>query len=98
MKKAYSVNLQVQFLKHGKQVIAYSPALDISTVGKSQGEARKRFSELTHLFLKEIIDAGTAEDVLSGLGWKRARRNKNISWQPPTVSSASIGVRVPIFA
>ena len=92
------MNLQVQFLKHGKRVIAYSPALDISTVGKSQAEAKKRFGELTHIFLKEIIDAGTDGDVLSELGWSRGRHNKNVSWQPPAVRSTFVGVRVPVFA
>lgn len=90
--------MPVQFLKQGKYVVAYSPALDISTVGRSQTEAKKRFGELTYLFLKEIIDAGTAEVVLSELGWSHARQRKNASWRPPVVSSTSVGVRMPAFA
>jgi len=75
--------------------VAYTPALDISTSGKSEKEAKTRFFELANLFLEEIIEAGTASEVLSELGWKKEQKK----WAPPKViSSNSIGFKMPAFA
>ena len=53
----------------------------------------KRFVELANLFLEEIISAGTANDVLSELGWKKAQKK----WSPPKIiSSQSIGLSMPV--
>jgi hypothetical protein len=84
--------LPVVITKQGKRFVAYTSALDISTSGKSQKDAQKRFGELAHLFLEEIIEAGTVGDVLSELGWKKAQKK----WTPPEVVSAhSIGLSIP---
>lgn len=94
MLKGYSTRLQVQFIKQGKHIVAYSPALDISTSGKTTVQARKRFQELAHIFIKEIVSAGTAEDVLSELGWIKHAKQKN--WMPPVIASSSVGINVPV--
>ncbi len=53
------------------------------------------FGEAAKIFLEEIIEAGTADEVLSDLGWKKIQKK----WNPPQiVSSDSIGVRIPVFA
>lgn len=90
----YSTQLQVQFITQGRHTIAYSPALDISTSGKNTAEARKRFQEMAHIFIKEIVSAGTAEDVLKELGWTRRMGCKN--WTPPAVFSLRVGIKVPV--
>ena len=85
----------MQITKQNKRFVAYTPALDISTSGKSVKEARERFAELAHIFFEEIIAAGTVDDVLSELGWKKAQKK----WSPPkVVSSQSIGLEMPVFA
>ncbi|OGG69412.1 hypothetical protein A3F27_03160 [Candidatus Kaiserbacteria bacterium RIFCSPHIGHO2_12_FULL_53_13] len=94
MLTGYSTKLQVQFIKQGKQVVAYSPALDISTCGKTTAQARQRFQELARIFIKEIVNAGTAEDVLSELGWVKHAKQKN--WVPPAVASSNVGIRMPV--
>ena len=96
MLKGYSTKLQVQFIKQGEYVVAYSPALDISTSGKNASEAKKRFQELAHIFIKEITDAGTSNDVLSELGWVKHAKQKN--WMPPVISASSVGINVPVAA
>lgn len=88
-------NLPVLITKQDKRFVAYTPALDISTSGRSEKEVRARFVELANIFLEEIIGAGTADDVLSELGWKKVQRK----WTPPRViSSQTIDLRVPAFA
>lgn len=94
MLKGYSTQLQVQFMKQGKHVVAYSPALDISTSGKTMAEAKKRFQELAHIFIKEVVSAGTINEVLSELGWMRHAKQKN--WVPPVIASSNIGIQVPV--
>ena len=47
-------NLPVQIFKQGKTYVAYTPVLDISTVGKNQTEAKKRFIELVDIFFEEL--------------------------------------------
>lgn len=85
-------SLPVLITKQNKRFVAYTSALDISTSGKTEKEVRKRFVEIASIFLEEIIEAGTVNDVLSELGWKKAQKK----WTPPeVVSSQSIGLQIP---
>ncbi len=87
---AYTVPVTVT--KQGKHFVAYSPVFDLSTSGKSVKDAQKKFEEIVSIFLEEIIEMGTINDVLTELGWKKVQKR----WSPPkVVSSHSIGVRVP---
>ena len=82
-------------MKEGKHFIAYSPAIDLSTVGKSAKDAQVNFIEAASLFLEEIFKKGNADDVLVELGWKKVNKN----WTPPSiVSSTSVGINIPSFA
>jgi len=90
-----SFKLPVLITKQGKRFVAYTPALDISTSGKSEKEVRSRFTEMAQLFFEEIVDAGTINEVLLELGWKKAQKK----WNPPGVVSAqSIGLKIPALA
>lgn len=94
MKNALSFNLPVLITKQNKRFVAYTPALDISTSGKTEKEAKARFVELANLFLEEIVEAKTAHEVLSELGWKKVQK----VWTPPEViSSQPVGLRLPVF-
>jgi len=82
MKKVqFQVKLPVSFLKDGDSFIAYTPVLDLSTAGKSFEEAQKRFIEAVQLFLEELVEAGTLDEVLTGLGWQKI----NNTFSPPVV-------------
>jgi hypothetical protein len=92
-----SLKLTVNFIKDRKQVIAYSPALDISTVGKSEKHAKKRFEELVQIFLKDIFERNVVSEVLTELGWKKISSPSHKSeWVPPQVKS--IDLRIPMMA
>ena len=68
-----AVNLPVAFIKEGERVVAYTPALDLSTSGKDEAEAKVRFNEIVDIFFKDLLEQGTFAEVLSDLGWRQAR-------------------------
>ncbi len=95
LKNKISYKLPLVITKQGKRFVAYTPALDLSTSGKTEKEVKKRFEEIASLFLEEIIEAGTADSVLKELGWKKFQKQ----WTPPKIiSSQSIGLQMPVFA
>jgi hypothetical protein len=73
--------IPVIFFKEGKKVIAFSPALDLSTCGNTEKEARKRFAEAVKIFFDEISRMGTLDDVLTECGWRKVTSEH--SWSPP---------------
>ena len=84
MKKSIlQFNLPITIFKEGKSYIAYSPALDLSTSAFTYEKAQSRFLEATKIFIDELIDMGTLDAVLFGLGWQKVKTN----WQPPVVVS-----------
>jgi hypothetical protein len=92
MKKVMFVKLPVSILKEGERFVVYSPALDLSTSGKTYSEAKKRFAEIVDIFFEEIGKKGNTEIVLEELGWKKVQTQ----WQPPIViSQESELFRVP---
>lgn len=85
-------NLPVTFLKEDEQFVAYTPALDLSTAGKTLEEAKKNFTEAVEIFFDEIVAMGTLEDTLLDLGWKK----KNEDFIPPVIISQGMeSVKVP---
>jgi hypothetical protein len=90
-----SFNLPVVITKQNKRFVAYTPALDISTSGKSEKAVKARFVELANIFLEEIVEKNTIDDVLSELGWKKVQKR----WTPPEIiSSQSVGLTIPVAA
>lgn len=96
MKKLnFQATLPVTFLREGKQFVAYTPALDISTSGSTFAKAKKRFGEVVQIFFEECLNMGTLDDVLSDLGWTK----ENSEWNPPTVVAQDTQIfNVPIPA
>ena len=90
-----SIRLPVQIMKQKNRYIAYTPLLDLSTSGRSEIEAKKRFADIVDIFFEEIIEAGTLNSVLAGLGWQKIAKN----WQPPQIiSQNSINLKIPALA
>ena len=83
MKKIMFVKLPVSILKEGNRFVVYSPAIDLSTSGKTYNEAKKRFAEIVDIFFEEIDKKGSSETVLKELGWKKVQTQ----WQPPVIIS-----------
>ena len=91
-----SIKLTVNFIKERKQVVAYSPALDISTVGKSEEHAKQRFQELVRIFLNDISERHVTDEVLTELGWTKTAVRDQQQWVPPVVTS--VDLQVPMTA
>lgn len=90
-----NVGLPVSIKKEGGVYVAYTPALDISTFGKTKGDAKKSFAELVSVFFEEFIDNPDGLDiVLQGLGWTKQNNN----WRPPEVVNITQDVSVSIPA
>lgn len=94
MKKVnINFNLPVVFLKEKNTFVAYSPALDLSTCGKSFEEAQRRFFEISKIFFQEIIKKGTEEEVLGELGWQKI----NQEWSSPImISHRQNTIKIPV--
>jgi len=91
--RVFRIQLPVSILKEGERYIAYTPALDLSTSGRSQKEVKKRFGEAVEIFFEELVEAGTLDDALATLGWRKVKRQ----WTPPkVVSQRSETVRIPV--
>jgi hypothetical protein len=82
----------VMYFQDGKQVVAFSPALDLSTCGDTKEQARTRFIEAATIFLDEIIEMGTVDDVLTECGWKKTTVNDKSSWTPPVYSQELVKI------
>jgi hypothetical protein len=80
-KPVLEFKLPVSILKEGKKFIAYTPALDLSTSGKSYKEVKRRFNEIVNIFFEELVKKGTLEEVLRNFGWQRIQTK----WNPPIV-------------
>lgn len=52
-KKLNLVNLPVTILREGKQYVAYTPVLDLSTCGRTYKEVKRMFKEVVEIFLEE---------------------------------------------
>lgn len=68
--------------KEGKTVVVYSPALDLSSCGKTLSQAKHNFASAVNLFLDELEEMGTLEDVLLELGWNKHEHPRK-EWVPP---------------
>ncbi len=89
------VKLPVSIFKEGKQFVAYTPALDLSTSGKTYEEVKKRFSEVVDIFFADTAKKNTLDSVLKDLGWRKTKKQ----WAPPTVVSQGLEeVRIPAMA
>ncbi len=82
-KSLFEIKLPVSIIKEKKKYIAYTPALDLSTSGKSYEEVKNRFNEISFLFFEELIKKGTLEDVLKNCGWTKIQKR----WSAPQVIS-----------
>lgn len=86
------IKLPVTIIREGKKFVAYTPALDLSTSGKSYNEVKERFKEVVSIFFEEISEAGTLGDVLKDSGWQKLKKQ----WLPPLVISQETGaVSIP---
>ena len=95
MKVDFSCSLPVTIFKEGKAFVAYTPALDLSTAGKTEVQARHMFTEAVEAFFEELIKMGTFEPALKELGWTKV---KGAMHPPKVVEHSRMRIRVPAMA
>lgn len=92
-------NVQIQFtlpvsiLKEGESFIAYTPALDLSTSGNTFEEAQKNFVQAVNIFFEELVEMGTTDEVLSGLGWQK---QNNVFVPPMVIANQTESFSIPL--
>ncbi len=95
MDRNISYSLPVTIFREGDSFVAYTPALDLSSTGKTEKEAKRMFVEAVETLFEELIEMGTLENVLKDLGWTK---NK-CGFEPPKVVEHSLmSVQVPAGA
>ena len=52
--------------------IAHCPALDITTQGRTEAEAKRNLAEASELFVVSCFERGTFEQAMRELGWQIA--------------------------
>lgn len=86
--------LPVSIIREGDSFVAYSPALDLSTVGETFEKAQKMFDEAVQIFFEETIEKGTLEEVLLELGWQK--KDKTLT-PPMVISNQTATFSVPCY-
>jgi predicted RNase H-like HicB family nuclease len=95
MERNISYELPVTIFREGNAFVAYTPALDLSSAGNTEEEAKKMFAESVETFFEELIELGTLDSVLKDLGWTKSHG----AYQPPEVVRQSlVNVMVPLTA
>ncbi|MDO8471930.1 MAG: hypothetical protein Q7S64_02110 [bacterium] len=86
--------LPVALMKDKGSFIIYTPLLDLSSVGSTEEEARHNFVDAASLFFEELVDEDRLDEVLTGLGWTKVRRQ----WEAPQVLNRSTAIAIPVPA
>lgn len=84
------------FLREKKTIIAYTPALDLSTSGKTVAQAQKRFAEIVKIFLNDLVERNVLEPVLLSLGWTKGESKSK--WTAPQTVLSQKQMRVTVGA
>ena len=86
--------LQINILKEGDQYVSHSPALDLSSCGKTAAEAIHNIQRAVNLFLEELQEMGTLDEVLHDLGWRRSD-TAGRGWIPPHLLNKELKISFP---
>jgi predicted RNase H-like HicB family nuclease len=80
--RVVNVSIEVQLIQEGDYVVSYCPALELSSFGATEEEAKDGFEGALHTFIDETHKRGTLERVLLDLGWQ-LKKNPVASYKPP---------------
>lgn len=76
------VSVEVLLIQDGDYIVSYCPALELSSFGDTEQEAKEGFEEVLEIFLDDVHTKGTLEKVLLNLGWT-LRKKPTAYFQPP---------------
>ena len=80
---SYQVQIPVNIFREGEHFVAHSPVLDLSSSGRTFEEAQTRFKEALDMFLGDLIERGTLEEVLESHGWYKVINGGHPRLVPP---------------
>lgn len=80
-----SVGVSVFVLKEDDLFVAYCPALELSSYGKTKKEAKENFSDALKIFIEETQKKGTLEKMLLSLGWT-LKQKPQVRYKPPLLT------------
>ena len=81
-KNTVELSVEVALIKEGDYIVAYCPALELSSFGDTEQDAQQAFEEALEIFLEETSARGTLEKVLLDLGWG-LRKLPDVEYTPP---------------
>lgn len=79
-----NVLIDVFFLKEESTIVAYSPALNLTTYGVDRDDAKSAFNEAIKIFFDETQKKGTLEKILLKLGWTLTQIPQ-VKYKPPQI-------------
>ena len=83
-KDSITLQLDVLIIKEEDYFVAYCPALELSSYGKSQSEAKAAFKVDIKIFIDETAKNGNLEKYLLKQGWT-LQRIPELDYQPPRI-------------
>ncbi|MFZ1677734.1 MAG: hypothetical protein WAT91_10705 [Saprospiraceae bacterium] len=90
--KEVKLMLDVNLFKEGDYIVAYCPALELSTYGTDEKDAKVAFKDAVQIFLTETFRKGTLEKELLKLGW-RLQLKPTALFEPPKNDLAASKIR-----
>jgi hypothetical protein len=91
--KIIEVQLNVYSFKEDESYIAYCPALDLSSYGTTESNARMSFEEILSITLKYMINKNTLIEDLQKHGWNiKSLKQKKI--KSPSIEQMIHGNKV----
>jgi len=80
--RVVNVSVEVELFKQGDYIVSYCPALELSSFGSTEDEAKEGFEGALYTFLEDTHEKGTLEKVLLDLGWSLKKLPK-VQYKPP---------------
>jgi predicted RNase H-like HicB family nuclease len=77
-------SFDTHIFREGDAYVAYAPALDISSCGDTEDEARRNIRDAVRGFLAASADLGTLAEILEEAGYEKDGDN----WRAPEFVSA----------
>lgn len=88
------VILPLMLWKEEAGFVSFTPALDLSSCGETEGEAIKNFAQAVELFIEIAVERGTLKEILESLGW----RLDSEKWIPQSevIDGRPFTVKIPL--
>jgi len=85
-RKGFYVSVDVKYIKDGDYIVSYCQALNLSSYGKTNKEAKEMFKEALNAFMTDIIGRDKLEVSLLELGWQ-LRKVPTPEYLPPATKA-----------